>query len=148
MDLCDPPVDRNPRVTLTRFPIIEGIHTLGITAVVIAVLDLRLLGATTKREPVSRIVCQAAALDLGRIFGDVRDGGIVPIAESATELLQTGPFGLLRFLALVGLNPFLPLGVSRNVNSWDVASITPPRARAAGRVCLLRCGPALLWPAG
>jgi len=121
------------------FPIIEGIHTLGITAVVgtIAVLDLRLLGVIMKREPVSRIARQVLPWTWAGFSVMFVTGALLSIAESATNYFNWAFRIKLILLALVGLNPLIfHLGVFRNVNSWDVASVTPPRARAAA-VCSL-----------
>lgn len=121
------------------FPIIEGIHTLGITAVVgtIAVLDLRLLGIIMKNEPVSRIARQVLPWTWAGFSVMFVTGVLLSIAESATNYFNWAFRIKLILLVLVGLNPLIfHLGVFRNVNSWDVAGATPPRARAAA-VCSL-----------
>ena len=121
------------------FPIIEGVHTLGITAVVgtIAVLDLRLLGVVLKQEPVSRVARQVLPwtwIGFGVMFVT---GLLLSIAEAQTNYFNWAFRIKLILLLLVGLNPLIfHLGVYRKVSSWDLARVTPFRARMAA-VCSL-----------
>jgi hypothetical protein len=67
-------------------------------------------------------------------------GLLLSIAEAATNYFNWAFRIKLILLVLVGLNPLIfHLTVYRQVNSWDLASITPGRARAAA-VCSL-----VLW---
>lgn len=121
------------------FPIIEGIHTLGITAVVgtVAVLDLRLLGVTMKRVPVSTVARQVLPWTWIGFSIMFVTGLLLSIAEAATNYFNWAFRIKLILLVLVGLNPLIfHLTVYRKVNSWDVAPVTPVRARAAA-VCSL-----------
>jgi hypothetical protein len=130
------------RESPTWFPIIEGIHTLGITAVVgtVAVLDLRLLGVIMKREPVSRIARQVLPWTWVGFSIMFVTGLLLSIAESATNYFNWAFRVKLILLVLVGVNPLIfHLTVYRKVNSWDLASVTPGRARVAA-VCSL-----VLW---
>ena len=130
------------RESPTWFPIIEGIHTLGITAVVgtVAVLDLRLLGVIMKREPVSTVARQVLPWTWAGFSIMFVTGLLLSIAESATNYFNWAFRVKLILLLLVGLNPLIfHLTVYRKVNSWDLASVTPGRARAAA-VCSL-----VLW---
>lgn len=121
------------------FPIIEGVHTLGITAVfgTIAVLDLRLLGMVMKQEPVTRVARQVLPWTWAGFAVMFVSGVLLSIAEAATNYFNWAFRIKLILLLLVGLNPLIfHLGVYRKVSSWDLASVTPPRARAAA-VCSL-----------
>jgi hypothetical protein len=126
------------------FPIIEGIHTLGITAVVgtVAILDLRLLGVFMKREPVSRIARQVLPWTWAGFAVMFVTGLLLSIAEAATNYSNWAFRTKLVLLLLVGLNPLIfHLTVYRKVSTWDLAEVTPLQARAAA-VCSL-----LLWSA-
>jgi hypothetical protein len=124
------------------FPIIEGIHTLGITAVVgtVAVLDLRLLGVIMKEEPVSGIARQVLPWTWAGFAVMFVTGVLLSVAEAATNYFNWAFRIKLILLIMVGLNPLIfHLTVYRRVNSWDCARVTPGRARAAA-VCSL-----VLW---
>jgi len=124
------------------FPLIEGIHTLGITAVVgtIAVLDLRLLGLILKREPVSTVARQVLPWTWGGFAVMFVTGVLLSIAESATNYFNWAFRLKLILLLLVGLNPLIfHLNIYRKVDTWDLAVPTPRRARAAA-ICSL-----VLW---
>lgn len=122
------------------FPIIEGIHTLGITAVVgtVAVLDLRLLGLIMKREPVSGIARQVLPWTWAGFAVMFVTGVLLSIAESATDYFNWAFRLKLILLLLVGLNPLIfHLTVYRNVSAWDKAKVTPRGARAAAVMSLI-----------
>lgn len=121
------------------FPLIEGVHTLGITAVVgtVAVLDLRLLGFIMKREPVSRIARQVLPWTWFGFAVMFASGLLLSIAEAATNYFNWAFRVKLILLLLVGLNPLIfHLTIYRKVNTWDIANVTPWRARTAA-VCSL-----------
>jgi hypothetical protein len=116
------------------FPIIEGIHTLGITAVVgtIATLDLRLLGLIMKREPVSTVARQVLPWTWAGFGVMFATGILLSIAEAATNYFNWAFRIKLILLILVGVNPLIfHLTVYRRVSTWDLANVTPFRARAA-----------------
>jgi hypothetical protein len=127
------------RESAWAFPIIETIHTLGIVVVVgtIAVLDLRLLGLIMKREPVSSIARQVLPWTwLGFSIMFVT-GLLLSIAEAATNYFNLAFRIKLLLLLLVGINPLIfHLTIYRSVNTWDVANVTPLRARATAACSL------------
>lgn len=128
------------RESTWAFPIIETIHTLGITLVVgtVAVLDLRLLGLIMKREPVSKIARQVLPWTWTGFAVMFSTGLLLSIAEAATNYFNLAFRIKLLLLILVGINPLIfHLTVYRRVDAWDVASVTPLRARAAATSSLL-----------
>jgi hypothetical protein len=128
------------RESVYLFPIIEGIHTLGITAVVgtVGILDLRLLGLIMRREPVSRIAREVLPWTWGGFSVMFVTGLLLSIAESATNYYNWAFRIKLILLALVGLNPLIfHLTSFRKVSTWDVAPVTPIRARAAAACSLI-----------
>jgi uncharacterized membrane protein len=130
------------RESTWTFPAIESIHTLGIVLVVgtAAIFDLRLLGLIMKHEPVSRIGRQVLPWTWAGFIVMFITGVLLSIAESATNYSNLAFRIKLVLLLLVGLNPLIfHLTIYRKVNTWDVANVTPRRARAAA-VCSL-----VLW---
>ena len=122
------------------FPIIESIHTLGIVLVVgtVSVFDLRLLGLIMKREPVSRIGHQLLPWTWAGFSVMFVTGLLLSIAESATNYHNVAFRIKLLLLVLVGLNPLIfHLTIYRSVNTWDVANVTPLRARTAATCSLV-----------
>jgi hypothetical protein len=116
------------------FPIIEGIHTLGIIGVVgpIVALDLRLLGVFMKKEPVSAIARQVLPWAWTGFSFMFITGLLLSVAEAATNYFNWAFRLKLILLVLVGLNPLIfHLGIYKKVNLWDRSSATPFRARAA-----------------
>jgi uncharacterized membrane protein len=130
------------RESTWTFPAIESIHTLGIVLVVgtAVIFDLRLLGLIMKHEPVSRIGRQVLPWTWAGFIVMFITGVLLSIAESATNYSNLAFRIKLVLLLLVGLNPLIfHLTIYRKVNTWDVANVTPRRARAAA-VCSL-----VLW---
>ena len=122
------------RESAYAFPIIEGIHTLGIAGVVgtVIVVDLRLLGIVMKREPVSGIVRQVLPWTWAGFAVMFVTGLLLTIAEAATNYSNWAFRTKLILLLLVGINPLIfHLTIYRKVNTWDVAPVTPRRARLA-----------------
>jgi hypothetical protein len=122
------------------FPIIESIHTLGIVLVVgtVAVFDLRLLGFFMKREPVSRIASQVLPWTWAGFAVMFITGLLLAVAESATIYFNAAFRVKLLLLALVGLNPLIfHFTTYRSVHTWDLADVTPLRARTAATCSLV-----------
>jgi hypothetical protein len=122
------------RESTYAFPIIETIHTLGIVVVVgtVAILDLRLLGLAMKREPVSQIAAQVLPWTWAG-FVVMFVTGLLLFSSEASSNYGSTPFRIkLLLLLLVGLNPLIfHLTIFRSVGSWDLAKVTPLRARLA-----------------
>jgi len=122
------------------FPVIETIHTVGVAAVVgtVAILDLRLLGLIMKSEPVSRIARQVLPWTWTGFGVMFVTGLLLSIAEAATNYSNWAFRIKMILLLLVGLNPLIfHLTIFRRVNTWDVANVTPLRARLAAVASLV-----------
>jgi hypothetical protein len=116
------------------FPIIETIHTLAIVLLVgtIAILDLRLLGIIMRREPVSSIARQVLPWTWAGFFVMFTSGFLLFWSEAATNYFNLAFRIKLLLLVLVGLNPLIfHLTIYRSVTTWDIANVTPLRARLA-----------------
>lgn len=127
------------RESLWVYPIVETAHVLGIClfAGTTWLWDLRLLGVTLRRVPVSQLSQQILPWTIV---------GFVVMALSGAALVYSEP---LRFysniffrikvvlLALAGANAFIfHQTVGRRKDEWDTDPVTPLRARIAGGMSL------------
>jgi hypothetical protein len=122
------------RESTYAFPIIETVHTLGIMVLVgtVAVIDLRLLGISMKNAPVSKLFSQILPWTWGG-FAVMFISGLLLFASEAKDNYANDAFRLkLVLLLLVGLNPLIfHTTTFRSVQTWDLAKVTPLRARMA-----------------
>jgi hypothetical protein len=127
------------RESVWLFPIIESVHVLSITVLAgtIAVFDLRLLGVLMKREPVSTIARQVLPWTWAGFVVMFVTGALLSIAEAATNYYNLAFRIKLVLLVLAGLNPLIfHTSIFRKVESWDVGTVIPIRARAAAVISL------------
>jgi hypothetical protein len=122
-----------------KFPLIESIHSLGISAMLwpAALLDLRLLGLVMRRRPVSQVAGQFLPWVWAGFTVMVLTGVVIFSAEAVK--CYNSPFFRVKLIliALAGLNALVfHKTVYRNVDAWDKAIRTPARARLAGAVSL------------
>jgi hypothetical protein len=121
------------------YSLIESVHVLGITAIAgtAAILDLRLLGVTMRRESVSHIVAQVVPIACwgGAIMFA---SGLLLFWAKAADCYGNPAFRLkILLLFLAGLNPLVfHLTTYRSVASWDDAGKPPTAARIAGILSL------------
>ena len=122
------------------YSLIESIHVLGITALAgtAAVLDLRLLGVTMRREQVSQVVeliTPIAWFGAAIMFGS----GLLLFWAKAENCYANPAFRLkLLLLLLAASNPLVfHLTTYRSVASWENATEPPPRAKVAGILSLV-----------
>jgi hypothetical protein len=121
------------------FPIIETVHTLAIVLLVgtVAIVDLRLLGLVLKREPVSQVAGQLLPWTWAGFAVMFVSGSLLFWAEAATIFVNPAFRLKLLLLPLAGLNPLIfHFTIYRSVSSWDVAPVTPARARLAAILSL------------
>jgi hypothetical protein len=121
------------------FPWIECLHVLALTLVIgsIAIVDLRLLGLTSKDRGVAQTT--AAVLPTTWVaFAFAVLTGTLLFSSNATTYAHNFYFQVkLILIALAGLN----MGVyhsflSRGSDTWHTAQLTPVRARIVGGVSL------------
>ena len=130
--------------SLYAYAIVESVHVWALCLFVgfAAMVDLRLVGVTFRRVPVSQLV--ARLLPWTKV-------GFVVMVMSGVLLFYAIPvrsyhsvfFRLkLVLLVLAGLNAWLfHWGIYRRVNTWDLDARPPRRVRIAGALSLL------LWAA-
>lgn len=147
-DLCawiaDTTVGRAILESTLAFPIIEGIHLLGI-AVSVGVLcwfDLRLLGLVFTDQPVSKVWKQVMPLAIPGFALMFLTGGLLFWAEAVTAYNSVHFWIKIALILLAGLNAlYFEFVTHRGVSAWDNAAVPPFKARMAGLVSLL------LWTA-
>jgi hypothetical protein len=121
------------------FPVIETVHVLAITllAGTVAIVDLRLLGVVLKRERVSQVAGQILPLTWAGFVAMFLSGALLFLAEAAKAYSNQAFRFKMLLLIVAGLNPLLfHSTVYRSVASWDDATVTPRRARAAAVLSL------------
>ena len=126
--------------SLYLYPLIESAHvlTLGLFVGLAAMIDLRLLGLTLRRVPVSEVTA--------RLLPWTKAGFVVMIITGAllfyaipVRTYQSVFFRVkVGMLLLAGLNVWLfQSRVEPRVADWDLAPVTPLPARVAASVSLV-----------
>lgn len=128
------------RESILLFPVIEGIHLLaiGVSAGMIALTDLRLLGVTMKKDPASKVLHSILPFTIGGFVVVFITGLCLFWAEPAKSYRNPWFRFKLLFLLLAGLNAlFFHLGIYRRMNLWDNDPLPPMKARVAGALSLV-----------
>ncbi|SVA43084.1 uncharacterized protein METZ01_LOCUS95938 [marine metagenome] len=130
--------------SLWVYPIVETTHvlTLCLFLGLIATLDLRLVGLTLRRVPVSEVAGRLLPWALGG-FALMAVSGLLLFYSHPVRAYENIFFRIkIVMLVLAGLNAFVfHTTVYRRVTDWDRAPIAPLRARVAGYLSLvLWCG--------
>jgi hypothetical protein len=126
--------------SLWGYPIVESTHVLTMCLFLgmIVLLDLRLVGVTMRRVPVSQVA--------GRLLPWARAGFVVMVVSGALLFyaIPVRAFHNIFFrlkvvmLILAGLNAWaFHSGVFRKVSEWGLNSVPPRRARMAGALSLV-----------
>jgi hypothetical protein len=128
----------------SAFPWIESVHVLAITSVVgtIAIVDLRLMGLTSRDRPISQIM--AEVLPFTRwAFAAAAATGLLLFASHSHDYVHKAPFlakMILLAVALVNIIVFHGL-TARGIAAWDTSPKVPMMVRLAGS------GSLALWAA-
>jgi hypothetical protein len=130
--------------SLFMYPVVESVHvlTLCIFVGLAATLDLRLMGVTLTRTPVSEVARRLLPWMAGGFVVMVVTGVLlfyaIPIRSWHNVFFR---FKLI-LLVLAGLNAWVfHARIWRSVTDWDLEPVTPRAARFAGTASLL------LWAA-
>ncbi len=133
--LYDTPLAEMVRANELLFPWFESVHVLAITLVFgsIAIVDLRLLGITSRNRPVSRLIREVLPVTWCAFAVAVITGGTL-FTSNAVAYSHNFPFQMKMVLMLLaGLNMVVfHLVTYRGVSQWDDAPRTPFAARFAG----------------
>ena len=126
------------------FPIIEGIHLLGIaiSVGVLCWLDLRLLGLAFTDQPVSKVWRGVMPLAIPGFILMFVTGGLLFWAEAVTAYDSVHFWIKIVLIALAGLNAlYFEFVTHPGVSTWDNDAVPPLKARMAGLLSLI------LWTA-
>ncbi|HUI81011.1 MAG TPA: DUF6644 family protein [Bryobacteraceae bacterium] len=121
------------------FPIIEATHLLSLAVSVgtIVFVDLRLIGAAMRRQPVSDVIGQLQPWALRGFALMFLSGGLLFWSEPLRCYHSVFFQAKFVVLALLGINALMfHSGVYRSVAAWDKAPDIPLRAKFAGYVSL------------
>lgn len=127
------------RESVYAFPIIEGLHLIGLALSVglILFVDLRLLGLFLKQAPVADILHPLRPWLLGGFTLTIGTGIVLFIAGAAKIVLLPVFYFKLGFIALAGLNAWwFEVKWGRRVEDWGHWATLPFGVRFAGVVSL------------
>ena len=122
------------------FPTIETLHVLALTLVIgsIAMLDLRLLGVSTRNLGVMQLSGEVLPWTwIAFVFAAIT--GALMFVSAATKYYANVPFRIkMVLLVLAGVNmAVFHFGAWRAVHHWDTSFPTPRAARIAAGLSLL-----------
>ena len=128
------------RESQLMFPIIEGVHLLGIALMMAPILmfDLRLTGALWKHEPVTKIRDQFLSLTV-KGFWPMMFTGVLLFWSEAVKCWNSTYFRI-KIIALVvaGLNALLfHSTIDKKMAEWENSPVMPSRAKMAGVVSIM-----------
>jgi uncharacterized protein YacL len=122
------------------YSVVESVHVLTLTVFIglAATLDMRLLGWTLRRIPVSHIVKRFMPWMIAGFIAMLMSGALlffaIPVRTYHSVFFRAKFFLLL----LAGLNVWVfHANIWRRVHEWDVRVRTPRSARVAGGLSLL-----------
>jgi hypothetical protein len=122
------------------FPVVEGVHLLGLAFSVglLAFADLRLAGVLLRDEPVLHVLGQLRPFILGG-FAITFATGVMLFWAMSIKLLANPVFPVkLIFILLAGVNfLWFEFGVARDAAEWSDRPVPPVRARVAGWTSLV-----------
>jgi len=130
--------------SLLMYPLIESIHVWGLTVFVgfAAAMDVRLLGWSMRRMPVSEVARRLLPWMTAGFAVMVISGVLLFYAIPVRSYHSVWFRFKLILLVLAGLNAWVfHAGIWRSVSDWDFVPETPGRARLAGGASLV------LWAA-
>ena len=122
------------------YPIVESVHvlTLCLFLGLAVMLDLRLLGATMLRTPVSEVLGRLLPWTIAGFVVMVMTGALLFYAIPVKTYLNIFFRFKVAFLLLAGANvAVFHRTVSRSMGEWDLDPVPPFRARLAGGLSLV-----------
>jgi hypothetical protein len=125
---------------LWGYPIVESVHvlTLCLFLGLAVMLDLRLLGATMLRTPVSEVLGRLLPWTIAGFVVMVMTGALLFYAIPVKTYLNIFFRFKVAFLLLAGANvAVFHRTVSRSMGEWDLDPVPPFRARLAGGLSLV-----------
>ena len=138
--LYDSQLGTGLRESVYAFPIVEGLHLIGLTLSVglILFVDLRLLGVFLTEVPAGEVMRPLRPWLLGGFAATIATGVLLFMAAASKVILLSVFVYKLLFIALAGLNAgWFEYKWGRRVEEWGSRSILPKGVRAAGFTSLL-----------
>ena len=137
--LQETPVGLAIRESGWMFPTIESIHVLAIVLVAgsIAMVDLRLLGVSSRNHAVTKLSTEVLPWVWTAFFFAAVTGSLLFVSNASKYFINI-PFRLkLICMACAGANMLIfNLVTSRSVHNWDSSTATPTSAKVAGGLSL------------
>jgi hypothetical protein len=128
------------RESQLMFPVIEGIHLLGLAFILgpVLMLDFRLTGIAWRDQPVSRIANSFVPYSVGGAIVMFVTGILLFCAEPV-RCWNSGWFRVkLVLLVVAGVNAlYFHLKTQSGWGSWDTDTVPPPAARMAGLLSII-----------
>jgi len=121
------------------FPNIETCHVLALALVFgsILMVDLRLLGITSRDSPVSKLSAECLPYTWVAFICAVISGTVLFTSRAHTYFYNLQFELKFAFMALAGLNmAVFHFGAYRQVLAWDTRLPPPPAARLAGALSI------------
>ena len=121
------------------FPLIETFHVFAVVTVfgTIAIMDLRLLGVTSTRWPVTSVSQDTLKLTWGAFLLAVVTGLLMFISKATTYMINPYFLWKMVLIALAGLNmALLHLGSWKNIAAWDNGTAIPRAVKVSGGLSL------------
>lgn len=138
--LNDSQVGTALRESVYAFPIVEGLHLIGLAFSVglLLFIDLRLLGLFLKQVPVEYLMRPLRPWLLAGFAVTLATGVLLFFAGAAKIVLLSVFFYKLGFIALAGVNAlWFEVKWGRRVADWGSLSRLPASVRFAGLASLL-----------
>lgn len=123
------------RESSLAFPVVEGIHLLGLAFLLgpVLMLDFRLAGLAWRDQPVSKIAKAFVPWSLGGAVVMFATGIALFCAE-AVRCYESPWFRVkVVLLAVAGINAlYFHMKTQSTWGKWDTVAVPPPQARMAG----------------
>ncbi|QPK64827.1 hypothetical protein IVG45_07765 [Methylomonas sp. LL1] len=137
--LYDSDVGTALRESIFAFPIVEGLHLIGLAFSVglLFFVDLRLLGLFLPKVAVEDLLHPLRPWILGGFLVTIVTGVLLFVAAASKIILLDVFFYKLLFIALAGVNALLfEIKWGRRVNQWGAFSELPSGVKYAGAASL------------
>jgi len=132
------------RESILAFPVIEGLHLLGISvsAGLIAISDLRMMGLILKKESASDVFHQLIPWITAGFTMMIVTGSLLFISEPVKCYENISFRFKVLFLFVAGINIliFHSSKIYRHMNEWEWAEDPPRAAKLAGWISLISWG--------
>ena len=142
--LQETPLSLSIRESILAFPVIEGLHLLGISvsAGLIAISDLRMMGLILKKESASDVFHQLIPWITAGFAMMIVTGTLLFVSEPVKCYENISFRFKVLFLFVAGINIliFHSSKIYRHMHEWEWAEHPPRAAKMAGWISLISWG--------